>query len=223
MLQPGLNPGSQVVHCVARDLQPERDAAILDHLGGVGVAVGVANLARLPGRVRLDDLVAGGQDGHPRPAVDGDVGAAQRRQHADLRWPENGPALQDHLAGPNVLAGGADVLVVGVTLEDQDLVAVTLHFFKGHYYLGAGRDGRAGHNAYRRAGWDRPVHDIAGGQVGDDAQAARGVGPGAAGVLAVQGVAVHGGVGQGRDVHLGDYLLSQKPVERVQDGYLLWL
>ena len=61
--------------------------------------------------------------------------------------------------------------IQGLASEDQDVVAVALHSFEGG--LGAGRDGRAGHDAHRRARLYRLVEDVAGGQVSHHTQPAR--------------------------------------------------
>ena len=80
-----LEQPAQRLALVRRDGQLRRFAACGFHLRRERVAVGVADLLYLRRRGDVDDLVAGGENGNPGPAMDRDLLLADRCGHADLR------------------------------------------------------------------------------------------------------------------------------------------
>ena len=65
--------------------------------------------ARTPALAGLDQLVAGRQDDHPRAGMGERAAGTRRREQPELRRPRPPPGGHQHLAGPHVLAGRADV------------------------------------------------------------------------------------------------------------------
>ena len=72
--------------------------------------VRVADLAGLELAARLDELVARPDQCDPWAAGDERAGNVDRREHADLRRPEQRSGAQDHRPRADVLAGEADVV-----------------------------------------------------------------------------------------------------------------
>jgi hypothetical protein len=142
---------------------------------------------------------------------DGQQRPARRRGHAESGRVQRRAALQDDVAGAQILAAPAHVIALGGDrLRQLHDVAVARGLLLHDDGVGAGRNGRAGHDAVGLAGGQRSRRHVAGGDVADDAQ------PRAAGAVdGAQRIAVHGRVVVRRDVAGGDDVLGQHAAERV--------
>ncbi len=198
---------------------------MLDDLGGIGVAVGVADLARGQRLVDGDQLVASGQDRHPRLTPHRDILASQCGQHPDLLWTEPGPAPQYQRAFAHVLAGRPDVVARLDCGEDVYVLILRVHLgvLDLDDGIGARRERRAGHDANRRAGRHLLPWLVAGRQLADDAQTCGRVRTCARGIGGPQRVAVHRRVGVWWNVDVGVDVLGQHAARRLQDRHLLRL
>ena len=127
------------------------------------------------------------------------------------------PALQDAFAFADVLTGGADVVADRDLIADGDFaegcaVGAALHLvgvFEGDYGVCAIGDGGAGHDADCVPGGYCDAGKLACSDCARDAECYGGVGGCAMHVGCLQGVAVHGGVVEGRDVVIREGVLGE--------------
>ena len=182
----------------------------------------------MPGREgqgRLDELVAGGEDGDDGPTDDGGVVEAERGEDADLRGSERRASGEDGLARGDVLAGEADVVAPFGGGEHVDLAGdppAALDAFKLVGLLE--RDDGVGALGYDGAGHDADSLSLAygaarrraGGGLGDHAERHARGGAGGLHVSGAHGVTVHGGVGVGGHVEGGAHVLGEDLSQRVE-------
>ena len=197
----GLEGLRQVPLVVGNATQVRRLPTVRRQLGQEARAVGVADLARCERAGPDDELVAGRDDPYPRPAMDQHRQDSEARQHADVRCRERRTRGEDLVAHCDVVTGAPDVRAGRHLPADHhgSFSVGRLGVLDHGDGVGTGRDGGAGHDAGRLAGPYRHGGIVAGHDRVDHPQAhgcPRGVrGP--------DGIAVHRGVGEGRDVLLG--------------------
>jgi hypothetical protein len=162
----------------------------------------------------------------------GDVGAsvhfhrieAKRGEHADLGHAYDRASGQHHVAGADVLGDLTDVgagprgHVDAYRRSDARSAPriLLVGLLEGDDGVGALGDGRTSHDAH---GLPRPhgaFEDSAGRQPPDHTQRARRRVRGSLGVSGADGVAVHGRVGEGRDVDASDHVCGQNLAYRVE-------
>jgi hypothetical protein len=114
-------------------------------LGGEGVSVGVAELVRERWRGDLDDLVAGGEHGHARLAIDAHLGPTNGCEQGNLRRTQAAARIQQRFAGARLGGWRGDELAKRGG-GSGDPFAVARGVLEHDHGIGAGRNGRAGHD-----------------------------------------------------------------------------
>lgn len=208
---------------VGHDRRGHRDPARSAHGGGQHRAVRVVDLRGTERLPRRDELRAGGQHDDPRRAVHPDGRPAHPGQQPDDGGRDDGARGQDHRAGPDVLAAPAHVGSGPGQDVDAHPLGPRIRLLDGDDRAGALGDRGARHHPGRRAGHERGARHPAGGDVVDDPQRDRDRGGRVVGVqvVRVQGVAVHRGVVEGRQVHGGGDVLREHQAQRVGHRALL--
>ena len=121
-------------------------------------AVGVMNLARLQCGVRIGQLIAGRNGGHPRRLANFNIADSGRCQTHDLVRLDQLPGDQQCIAAGKILAGAAQVSagynVLPQLNADWHALRIALHFdlFDGYDTVVTGRHGCASHNFPGAAG-----------------------------------------------------------------------
>src|SRR5512141_3441811 len=95
---------------VPGDAEEDRLRAGLPDGRGQRQRVAVDDLAAPRLLAQLDQLVAGGEDRDPRPAIDRHGRLADGGQHADFRWADDRAGGNDRVAAPHVLPPETDML-----------------------------------------------------------------------------------------------------------------
>ncbi|MNJ44755.1 hypothetical protein D3C77_398200 [compost metagenome] len=163
-------------------------------------------------------FIARAEDGDLEGAAHRHRGDAERCQQRQLPGAEAQAAGQHPGPFGQVLAAAADVLAKEGGGQKSDPVGALLRFFLHHHRLRARRHRGAGHDADAVTG--RPFALI--GLTGEGL--ARHGERGASGEIGqAQGIAVHGGVVEGRHRQGGAYLLGQYPIQRLGQRQLLRL
>jgi hypothetical protein len=125
-----------------------------------------------------------------------DLPGAERRDQADLLWPERGAPRNDDGAASHVLPAQSDIRAFGDG-TDAHAGAVARDDLLRIDGVGAARHRRAGHDAQRLAALERSVEDGPRRQVGDDVE--RGFARGRD-VCTRDGIAIDRGIVGRRDV-----------------------
>ena len=191
---------SRLVEVVPGDAEQHGLTSGGQHLAVGSERIGVADLPGSQRLARQPELAAGGEDGDPRAAGDGDAVAAHRRQKADLGGAEEGAAGKKDVAHRDVLGGAPHVGARLHRLPHDKHLAVLLGVLHLHHGVDPWRQRSAGHDLGGLTGADLPADPATGGYVHDDAElAATGLKLGA-----THGVTVHRRVverrhGLGRD------------------------
>ena len=136
-----------VAHDLARELHAGTHRL---KRGGDRETVRVANLSRCRNGIRRHQFVTARDDAEKRPAEDGDLGDAKRRQRAGHRRAD-APAGKKHRLARAHVAGDRHGAVAGRHRgADANAIALDADRFDRHDRIGAGRHEAARRNAYRR-------------------------------------------------------------------------
>jgi hypothetical protein len=146
--------------------EEHRLAAILAHRRGDDRAVGVVDRGGAQWLSRLNQFVAGGDDGDARPARDQDLRDPAGRAHADLARADHGAGPQQHLAARDIGAGiRYELPRRGGTSDFDRAIANGLGMLDHHDGISTARQRTAGRNGCGRARQHRPRRR---GAAGDD-------------------------------------------------------
>jgi hypothetical protein len=191
-----------VDHRAAQALQPTAQHA----------PVAVVDLPRPQRLSGLDQLVAGGQHGHPRPSPHGHFGQAQGRHQAQFDRPQPRTRGQHLLAGAHLLALGTHIGAHRQGLAKADPPVRLDHGIFLHFdAIGPRRQRRAGENS--RAGARlQGLRGLPGENPLADRQRF------AAPIRLAQGIAVHGAVRPGWQVEAGLQVLGQHSAHGIGQG-----
>ena len=153
--------------------------------------------------------------------MNGHLGVAGGRDHADVGSAEQPPGTQDGIPGANLLTGRPDVVPKPHRLGDRNAVVVErVDVLEADDGVGARRDRRAGHDADGAAGFDGDAGPMPRACLPDDVQLHRRVLAGVGGVGRDDRVAVHGGIVERRQVGAcGDVRREDQP-ERIAEWQL---
>jgi hypothetical protein len=213
-------PAAQGHRVVAELAAAERLGPGRPGLGDQQPGVRVADLAGPERVARVDQLVAGGHHRHPGPWMDRYELAADRGEHADGRRVQQLAPLEDDGATADVLAGLADEPAGPGVQPDQDGVALDAGLLDRHDRVGARRQRPAGHDAGRAARLDGGQPAGAGEDLAGDPKADRRVLAGAGQVGRPDREAVHGRVGERRQVLGGGDVGGEHAAEGVAEPRL---
>ncbi len=123
---------------IGNDAVHQGQAAPFGHLGRGQVGIGIPHLARAGFFVQGDDLIPGGNNGHPGFLVSRQAGNAQGGQEADLLGAEAAAGGKEGLAPGHVLPGGEDIFPGGHgPAHLQGAVRVLGGVFEHHHRVGA--------------------------------------------------------------------------------------
>ena len=194
--------------------------------GGHGIAVGIADLAgtgHLGGR---HQLAARGNDGHARTPAHRNLQHAAAGQKAHARSADHLAGSHDHLAGPSLLACGADV---GPHLrrrrERHRRARAPVAFHHGHdlvlhHGIGVVGQAGAGHDAHALPrSYDARKH-ISGTDLGNHAQGHGRLFGGRADFGGPQGKAVHGRMGEGGHVDVARQIGRSHSAHSIKQPHL---
>jgi len=204
---------------IAHDPQRDRFAAQLLDRGRQDGGVGVVDRARRQRVSGRHDLVAGGEDRHPRAPPHRDLGEAERGEHADLARAEHLPGAQHRLATRDVGARMAEVLARrDRPRHPQAGRRVDLRVLDHHDRVGATRQHAAGGDRGGRPGHDRHLRRDAGREpLAGEGERAHVLLGRAMGVLRPQREAVHVGAVEARHIDRRDYGGREHPAERPRE------
>ena len=161
---------------------------------------------------QLDQLVAGGEDRDPRPAIDRHGRLAEGGQHADFRRAEDRAGGNDRVAAPHVLPPETDMLGTLHPLLEQDRVVGRFGLLDRDHRVAAGGNGGAGHDPDGASGLDRGSYGSSGRDIAGDPQGS----PWPA-VVRSHRKAVHGRIVVERHVPRGRHVFGDDPAESRQE------
>ena len=205
------------VGLVTRDAQVYRQRADLLERGLETVAARGDDTAIVHQPVRLDQLIARGQDCDARARDHTNLCTTQGRQHANQRGAQQRARHCDLQAGAHV---AADLAHVGARLDGAqhaDPVPVSLGVFLHDDAVRTLGERRARQDARHLARAELVFGELAGRDLGHHAQLDWGAG----GVLGPERVPIHGRVLERRDRTLGRHRLGQHPALRLGQAHRL--
>ncbi len=166
----GLGDGAGLVRGDA-DLHWFRTPAV--HRGGQGDAVGADDLIGAGDGAGRHQLVAGGEDRHPRPAADRNLAMAGGGQKPDVAGGQGAAGGNQRLADAEIHARAADEAAGRRDLAQDHLLAHLLRVLLQRDDVGALGDHGAGEDADALARTERPGEPRPGARDADLAQAQR--------------------------------------------------
>ena len=200
---------------VADDPQRHWLAAQLAHGIGQQRGVGVIHGGRAWRRSRRDQLVAGRDDGHARPAEHGNIGPADRGKQSGLAGREQRPSAQYQLAPGHVGAGEAQIGAGGHRVKHLQAFSVNTRVLDHQHGIGAARQHPTGGNGSGRARLDNQARDGSRGNLfAAQSQASRRFLGCSIGVVGAERIAVHVGPVERRHIDLGRHVRGQHPPQR---------
>ncbi len=149
--EPGRDARGELFRVVARDAERDRRHAERGEDGEQEVGVRVAQLARSRRRLGRDDLVAGGEHGHPRRPVHRDPLVALRGEQRESAGAERRPGGEQGRAAAADLAAAADRLAGGDLAVEAHPLASAVGPLDRRHAVGLRRHRAAGHDAQARA------------------------------------------------------------------------
>ena len=199
-----------------------RDAAVLGNDGAEGVLVHVVDLSAPKWPSRLDDLVAGREDGHTRLGEYLDGCHPEGRQRADAARPEEIPGSKHDLAAHDIGAPRSNVLTGAHGAEDADrVVLVSFGFLHHDDRVGPLGHGRARGDLDALACVDPNLGDLPGEEAIDLVKPLRQEPGRLERVVRPDGVAVHGRARERGHVAIRHDLSRHHPAVRLTDGHTL--
>ena len=196
------------------DLGPRR----LDE-GAQHDVVGVDDLTVPQRRAGLDELVAGGDDRHPRAGVHLHLGDVGRGHEGELPGPEADAGPQDHCSLAHVLTPVSQVPADLRCQGDRDGRGTAVGRLDGHDRVSAVGQGRPGHDPQRTARREHVLNGVSRGDVTVDRQGEGRAGRSAREVGRPHGVPVHGRVVEAGEVDGGGDVGREHEPERVAHGH----
>ena len=210
--QPASQKLCELFRIVAGDAEQHRLDTQRLRLRHQRVTVRVGDLVGVERLVEAFEFVAGGQNGHTRPAVDRHLSAFDRRQNADHARRNFGPCAQHHLPVAHRFAEPANVIAGFDRATDfNPAIGQLLRVLDPDHGIGTDRHRRSGHDARTLAGEHRSRRPVAGLDVFDDGQ---GVWR-AAEIGTAQRKTIHRRNIEGRLIAVGTNLFGQHPPQRV--------
>ena len=158
-----------------------------------------------------NDLVACGEDGNGGPPVRQDFTDAQARQNPQVLGPENGAGLKNGVSRPNVVSLQDDILLGRDGAAHLD--GLFIHgaaVFDHHHGIGPFRDHTARPDADGLARLDGRCGRLTHGHLSSQLQQSGEAVGCAERIAGADGVPVHGGPGEVRQVFGGDDLMAKE-------------
>jgi hypothetical protein len=176
-------------------------------------AVAVIDLQRRKGRAGRSELVAGREQRDAQPRAHGEAVPPKRRRQADILRAQQTPGRQGERAPRHVLARRARIRpALEPRAQPHAAVGQRLGILLHHHRVRTLGHRRAGEDADRLARADRTAERLTGGHTGTDGEDRVPIGRE---IGVAHGVAVHGAVGEGRQIGRGDQVLGEDAPDRL--------